>query len=244
MSKSSGLALGGLAIAGLLAYGLAQANSSLSSGSGNDVPMGDDLSPSASDSNLTDYTTVSGTGLPLDTSGAVMGDPQANLDAVMFMIRSCEHRFPDDVVTTQNCYQIFYGGAMFSDLSDHPVNTGEMKGVPLPAAMCVAAGFADGVCVSTAAGAYQITRPTWNAIRQASSLGPYIADFSPDSQDEACRRLIVQKGAMPAVQSGDFQTAIGLLSGTWASLPGSHAQQNPKDLAFALARIDESLQQA
>ena len=234
--------MGGLAIAGLLAYGLAQA--STAANPDGEVPMGDDVSPSASDPNLTDYSSVSGTGLPLDTTGVMMGDPQSNLDAVMFMIRSCEHRFPEDVVTTENCYQIFYGGAMFNDMSDHPVNTGEMKGVPLPAAMCIAAGFSDGVCVSTAAGAYQITRPTWNAIRQASSLGPYLADFTPDNQDEACRRLIAQKGALAAVQAGDFQTAIGLLSSTWASLPGSHAQQNPKDLAFALARIDESLQQA
>jgi muramidase (phage lysozyme) len=242
MSKAQGFALGGLAVAGLVFYGLSQA--SQTSTANGEIPMGADLSPSAGDTNLTDYTTVSGTGLPLDLSGVVMGDAQANLDAVQFMIRSCEHRFPQDVVQTENCYQIFYGGAMFTDLSDHPVNTGEMKGVPLPAAMCVAAGFADGVCVSTAAGAYQITRPTWNAIRQASSLGPYLADFSPASQDEACRRLIVQKGAMPAIAAGDFQTAIGLLAGTWASLPGSHAQQNPKDLAFALARINESLTQA
>lgn len=162
---------------------------------------------------------------------------EQRLNAFLFMIRASEHVYPRDVLNDA-CYNIFYGGSYFENMIDHPVITGEKVGVPLPAAMCRASGFASGKCVSTAAGAYQIIKPTWSAIRAAS---PRLNDFSPASQDEAARRLLAQCGALPLIYAGDITGAIQKASKLWASLPGSTAQQNPKSLSFALARFNEGL---
>jgi lysozyme len=155
------------------------------------------------------------------------------------MIRSTEHVYPRDVANNA-CYYIFYGGQHFSNMSDHPVNTGELKGVPLPDHVCAAAGLGSG-CVSTAAGAYQIIRPTWNRIRE---IAPRLPDFSPASQDEAAIRILNEIGATTMIQNGDLQGALKAASKIWASLPYSSAQQNPKQLAYAEDRYLEGLAQA
>ena len=108
-----------------------------------------------------------------------------NLAAFLYVIRASEHVFPRDV---DDCYDIFYGGSRFNDFSDHPVLTGEKKGIPLADHICAASGLGPG-CVSTAAGAYQIIKPTWRRIRE---IAPRLEDFSPASQDEAARRLADQ----------------------------------------------------
>lgn len=177
-------------------------------------------------------------GLP-DLSNAT---DEEKIAAFLYMIRCCEHVYPRDV-TNNACYGIFYGGSYFTDFSDHPVITGEKVGVSLPAAMCVAAGYSDGVCVSTAAGAYQITKPTWNLLRAAGSWGPRLDDFSSDSQDEAARRLLSQIGALQALLAGDVPTAVTKASTKWASLPGSKAAQGPKTADYVVARFSEGLQE-
>jgi lysozyme len=158
--------------------------------------------------------------------------------AFLYMIRASEHVFPRDV-ENDAAYNIFYGGARFNDLSDHPVNTGEMKPVKLPDAMCRAAGFSPG-CVTTAAGAYQIIRPTWNRVRDKLGL----VDFSPESQDRAAIELLEESGAMELLGLDDIEGAIRVASKVWASLPGSTAQQRPKALAYALDRYAEGLGRA
>lgn len=200
------------------------------------------------------------TGLPevdmgdLDTSEiSVMNAPQVSnistgtadqmLDAFLYMIRSCEHL--DSMVATEKDYTEFYGGTQFSNLSDHPVLTGELKGVPLPYEMCVAAGFASGNCVSTAAGAYQITVPTWKEFSGRYPNTRYsndpLPDFGKDSQDTAAIRILDFIGATPLIQSGNITQAIALASARWASLPGSKNQQNPKPVDFALAKFNEGM---
>ena len=168
---------------------------------------------------------------------AETGFPAA-VSAMLYMIRASEHVYPRDV-ENDAAYNIFYGGARFSDLSDHPVNTGEMKPVKLSDAMCRAAGFGPG-CVSTAAGAYQIIRPTWNRIRDKLQL----PDFSKQSQDRAAIELLEESGAMELLGLDDVLGAIRKASTVWASLPGSTAQQNPKSLAYALERYSDGLQLA
>ena len=164
------------------------------------------------------------------------GTPQQNVSAFLHMIQSSEHVYPRDV-ENQAAYSTFYGGSTFSDFSDHPVNTGEKVGVKLTAAQCKASGFKPG-CVSTAAGAYQFIRPTWDRIR---AISPRLYDFSPDSQDTAAVRLLNQIGALALIEAGDIAGAVAKASKTWASLPGSKAQQNPRQMAFIIDRFNEAV---
>jgi lysozyme len=117
------------------------------------------------------------------------------------------------------------------------VNTCEKVGVKLTAAQCKASGFKPG-CVSTAAGAYQFIRPTWDRIR---AISPRLPDFSPDSQDIAAIRLLNQIGALALIEAGDIAGAVAKASKTWASLPGSKAQQNPRQMAFIIDRFNEAV---
>lgn len=200
-------------------------------------PVTNDIqnAPSQADSNP-DYNPTSSPEVVMENIPPVsdVGIPAA-VAAFLYMIRASEHIYPRDV-ENDAAYRIFYGGAKFNDLSDHPVNTGEMKPIKLPDAMCRAAGRAPG-CVTTAAGAYQIIRPTWNRARDALGL----PDFSPDSQDKAAIFLLEESGAMELIGLGDIEGAIAKAAPVWASLPGSTAQQNPKKLAYALERYAEGL---
>lgn len=112
-------------------------------------------------------------------------------------------------------YNELCGGTFTDDLSDHPANLG-WRGLPLSAAQCAGAGRGPG-CVSTAAGAYQFIKPTWNSL--AAKLG--LPDFSPASQDLAAVEIIRQRGALDAVQAGDLATAIAKCASTWASFNGA-----------------------
>lgn len=170
------------------------------------------------------------------------GNSSDNLASFLFMLRSCEHLTND--VSSGADYGTFFGGDRFYNFEDHPVNTGEKTGVPLKPEWCRRAGFPSGRCVSTAAGAYQFTRPTWNALRAAGRDGPRLPDFSPASQDEAARRLLRQIGALPLIERGDIENAIRVASGRWASLPGSTSGQPQKPLSFALAKFNEGMTQA
>ena len=189
--------------------------------------------PSAAITNLETNPVYTAPSIPPEVRA--MNDPQANLSAFLYMIRSTEHVYPRDVIGDA-AYSIFYGGSKFQSFRDHPVLTGEKKGVPLPDAMCAAAGLKPG-CVSTAAGAYQLIKPTWVRLRDRLNL----PDFSPLSQDRAAVGLLEEIGAVDLIYAGDIEGAIHKASKIWASLPGSTAQQNPKALAYALNRFDDGL---
>lgn len=162
-----------------------------------------------------------------------------NLSAFLYMLRSAENRMVPDFER----YFRMYGNARFFNTQNHPVLTGEKTGVPLPPRMCRAAGFSPG-CVSTAAGAYQIIAPTWSRVRAAGRWGPRLPDFSPQSQDEAARRLLIESGALPAIEAGDIQRAIAQTAPVWASLPGSRAGQGGVTMAAALKFFDDGLRLA
>ena len=164
-----------------------------------------------------------------------IAQPLDPLSAFLYMIRVAETGSRDE-----GAYSIYYGGSRFSSFADHPVATGEKKGVPLPDRFCRAAGLAPG-CVSTAAGAYQFILPTWRAVRQAGAWGPALPDFGIDSQDEGARRLLLQSGALAVLLAGNVEGAIARASSIWASLPGSTAQQGGKTLDQALALYREGL---
>lgn len=72
--------------------------------------------------------------------------------------------------------------------------------------------------VSTAAGAYQILKPTWDAVAKKYGL----KDFSPDSQDRAALYLALEKpGMYDAIKAGDVRKMVGLVNNIWTSLPDS-----------------------
>ncbi len=169
----------------------------------------------------------------------IMSIPEPDyLRAFLTMIKRAEHTA--STIANGLEYQTFYGGSLFANLSDHPAITGEKTGVRLSDAMCRAAGFNPG-CVSTAAGAYQIIKPTWERVRQAKWWGPYLPDFSPASQDEAARRLLIERGALSHVHAGEFDTALVLAAPEWASLPGSTAKQGPKSYATVYGYYSQAL---
>lgn len=162
---------------------------------------------------------------PIETSADRLG-------AFLYMIGAAE--VSPSAMQSGLAYQTFYGGSRFYDLRDHPAATGEKKGVRLPDEWCRRAGFGPG-CVSTAAGAYQITLTTWRDVRKAGSWGPALPDFSPASQDEAARRILILCGAWPLIETGDFEGALARAATRWASLPGSTAGQGGKTFADVYA---------
>jgi lysozyme len=167
--------------------------------------------------------------------GIIDPENQDVVGAFLYMIRASEHVFPRDVANDA-AYGIFYGGSRFRNFADHPVNTGEKRGVTLSDAICKAAGLRPG-CVSTAAGAYQIIRPTWNRLKEKYGF----PDFSPSSQDAAAIYLLLESGAYDLIVAGDIEGAIKKASKIWASLPGNTYQQSPKSLAYAIDRFNEGL---
>ena len=84
---------------------------------------------------------------------------------------------------------------------------------------------------STAAGAYQIIRPTWDGLQKQY----HFPDFSPECQDEAAVALIVGRYALDSVISGELQDAVQKCSAEWASLPGSKAGQRTEAFDDVLA---------
>jgi muramidase (phage lysozyme) len=106
------------------------------------------------------------------------------------------------------------------NFSDHPTIIGEWRGEILPDHLCRKVGLKAG-CKSTAAGRYQIIRPTWQGCKTRLRL----PDFGPASQDKAALYLIDNEGALVDVHAGHLQTAIAKCSRQWASLPGSTSGQ-------------------
>lgn len=124
-------------------------------------------------------------------------------------------------------YRVCFGYRhTIEDLSDHPAVTREWLGEKLPDAVCLAAGQKPG-CVSTAAGRYQLIRPTWLACKRALGL----ADFSPKSQDDAALYLIKKRGALDDVKRGRVADAVAKVRSEWASLPGAGYGQPERQLA-------------
>jgi muramidase (phage lysozyme) len=137
-------------------------------------------------------------------------------------------------------YRVVYGyGHTLQDLSDHPAITGEWAGKQLPPTYCRRAGLKPG-CKSTAAGAYQITRPTWTDAALRRFYTP--RDFSPAEQDAFCWYAICRSIEVPAlVGVGRIEPAIVRASSRWASLPKSTSGQPKKSMAQCLAFYRQAL---
>ncbi len=232
-----------LAIVAGIGAALAFASRGVSASEWSTVPIDDDTGqPDVGEIVGIDYNV--GAYEPFFDDGGAMtiddlGTPAQRLAAFLYMIRASEHDYLRDV-PNDACYFLFYGRVPFLDSSDHPVVTGELQGTRLPDKMCRDAGFGPG-CVTTAAGAYQIIKPTWLRVRAAGTWGPRLPDFSKASQDEAARRILHMINALDDVLAGNFDAAVTKASSQWASLPKSTAKQNPRSWQFALERYNEAL---
>lgn len=93
---------------------------------------------------------------------------------------------------------------------------------------------------STAAGRYQILKRYFDAYRMQLQL----PDFSPQSQDAIAIQMIRERGALPDIEAGRFDAAVGRCSNLWASFPGAQYQQHTNlmsDLRAAYAAAGGSL---
>lgn len=155
-----------------------------------------------------------------------MDTAQNNVNAFLYCIRRAE-----GTAGAADPYRVCFAYKhTIGDLSQHPAISGEWRGERLSDAMCANAGFGPG-CVSTAAGAYQIIKPTWRNV--AGKLG--LTDFGPASQDAACIELIRSRGALEDVKAGRFEIAVNKCRNEWASLPGNYAKQGQRSLTDLVA---------
>jgi lysozyme len=143
-----------------------------------------------------------------------------NAIAFLAMIRKSEGtaKFP-------NPWAVTFGERFtIADFSDHPHALG-WPGYPYRGKM------------QTAAGAYQINYPTWCDGQPILEL----PDFTRASQDSfAHDYLIVRAGASDLIEAGQIVAAIAQCAGTWASLPGSTANQPQALLSDLLDIYGES----
>jgi lysozyme len=164
-------------------------------------------------------------GMGTSAGEKAMSQADTNIAAFLSTIAHAEgtDRSPDS-------YRCCYGYEhTVIDMRDHPAITGEWRGKKLPDRMCKAVGLKPG-CISTAAGRYQMIRPTWRAMRDELQL----PDFGPASQDKAALRLIAQSGALQDVKDGRIVAAIGKVRKQWASMPGAGVGQPERKLADLL----------
>jgi muramidase (phage lysozyme) len=107
-----------------------------------------------------------------------------------------------------------------------PDGTREWKGETLTDAQCLALGLHSG-CISSAAGRYQITLPTFVRLRAILKT----TGFGPQVQDDMAVQLIKEQGALDLVMGGQVTDALAKCASIWASLPGSKSGQPQAEIA-------------
>lgn len=75
---------------------------------------------------------------------------------------------------------------------------------------------------TTAAGMYQITRPTWQ--HHGAKLG--LRDFSPRTQDLIAVEILRSLGLIDLIKAGEIAAAMPKAARTWAALPTGPGQGN------------------
>ena len=101
--------------------------------------------------------------------------------------------------TRNHGYDVIVGGELFTDYSDHSLQTCHAKPKPNQQAPDATSFSRYGM-------------PTALAI---------LKDFSPKSQDAVVLQQIKERGACTAIDRGDIRQAIDRCSNIWASLPGA-----------------------
>lgn len=152
----------------------------------------------------------------IDMSSNVSTEQQGrNLRAFMQMIRVSEGTAGPDG------YRTLVGGSLFDDYADHPRKLIWIASIGRN---------------SSAAGAYQMLRGTWDGVQ--GKLG--LPDFSPNSQDRACVELIRQRGGLRLAMNGEFAAAVDKCRKEWASLPGAGYNQRENSLATLQAAYQQA----
>lgn len=130
---------------------------------------------------------------------------KAFLDMLSFSEGTCVEKHP---LTQHDGYDVIVTGSdgpeVFTDFSQHPFVKRTAKHI-------------SGKLYSTASGRYQFMRVHWEHYRDKLGL----KDFGPEAQDTWALQLIRERGALPLIDAGDFETAVQRCRNIWASLPGA-----------------------
>ena len=124
--------------------------------------------------------------------------------------------------TTQHGYNTLFGGGKVESLADHPrqlFDFTETTGRPNK---------------TTAAGRYQFLSNTWD--EQSKKLG--LPDFGERSQDLAAVNLLQERGILPDVLQGNWESAVKKSGPIWASLPSSPYPQPRQSNEFVMGRLN------
>ncbi len=130
----------------------------------------------------------------------------ANVQAFLQVIRRGEG------TTDVDGYRRIFGGQLFTSFAAHP-NVKVSK-----------SGY-----TSTAAGAFQFLKSTWDETSRAMGL----PDFSPVSQERGAVGRIAARGALEDIKAGRLDAAIRKCAKEWASLPYSPYGQPTISIATA-----------
>jgi len=87
---------------------------------------------------------------------------------------------------------------------------------------------------TTAAGRYQFLSNTWD--EQAKKLG--LPDFGERSQDLAAVNLLQERGILPDVLQGNWESAVKKSGPIWASLPSSPYPQPRQSQDFVMGKLN------
>jgi muramidase (phage lysozyme) len=126
--------------------------------------------------------------------------------------------------TEKHGYNTLFGGGRVESLTDHPrqlFDFTETTGRPNK---------------TTAAGRYQFLSNTWD--EQAKKLG--LQDFGPQSQDLAAINLLRERGILPDVLQGNWESAVKKSGPIWASLPSSPYPQPRQSNEFVMNRLNQN----
>ena len=85
---------------------------------------------------------------------------------------------------------------------------------------------------SNASGRYQFMLRDWFHYKALLHL----PDFGPASQDTWALQLIRERRALPDIDAGHLQVAVGKVSNLWASLPGANY---PGQRMIAMTRLED-----
>jgi len=83
--------------------------------------------------------------------------------------------------------------------------------------------------VTTAAGLYQITKPTWH---EHGENGMGLTDFTPETQDLIAVSILRRRGVIEKIEEGDIEAGVSQASRQWAALPMGRGQAGRYDQPY------------